>query len=163
MAGLAVPGVAQPQHMNVTEMAPPVLAHLVQHVSRRLTLKQAVNGTVVVGGGWRAATDRRPRCVGVIADSVTGNLAVATRIVPAVGALRLVRAWAGQSLMTDGNAIVGEPRDMPGFFNAIPANSGFTTGPLTARVVADALLGRTTRDLAPYSIDRFAPAAGPDA
>ena len=163
MAGLAVPGVVQPQHMNVTEMAPPVLTHLVQHVLRRLTLKQAENGTVVIGGGWRAAADRRPPCARVIADSVTGNLAVATRIVPAVGALRLVRAWAGQSLMTDGNAIVGEPPDMPGFFNAIPANSGFTTGPLTARVVAEALMGRTTRDLAPYSIDRFAPVAGPDA
>ena len=118
---------------------------------------------MVIGGGWRAAADRRPRCARVVADSVAGNLAVATRIVPAVGALRLVRAWAGQSLMTDGNAIIGETRDAPGFFNAIPANSGFTTGPLTARIVAEALMGRTTRDLAPYSIDRFAPVAAPDA
>ena len=163
MAGLAVSGVVQPQHMNVTEIAPPILAHLVQHVLRRLTLKQVENGTVVIGGGWRAAADRRPRCARVVADSVAGNLAVATRIVPAVGALRLVRAWAGQSLMTDGNAIIGQTRDLPGFFNAIPANSGFTTGPLTARIVAEALMGRTTRDLAPYSIDRFAPAAAPDA
>ena len=163
MAGLAVSGVVQPQHMNVTEIAPPILAHLVQHVLRRLTLKQVENGTVVIGGGWRAAADRRPRCARVVADSVAGNLAVATRIVPAVGALRLVRAWAGQSLMTDGNAIIGETRDLPGFFNAIPANSGFTTGPLTARIVAEALMGRTTRDLAPYSIDRFARAAAPDA
>lgn len=163
MAGLAVYGDVQPQHMNVTEIAPPILTHLVQHVLRRLTLKQVENGTVVIGGGWRAAADQRPRCTRVVADSVAGNLAVATRIVPAVGALRLVRAWAGQSLMTDGNAIIGETGDVPGFFNAIPANSGFTTGPLTARIVAEALMGRTTRDLAPYSIDRFAHVAVPDA
>ena len=129
MAGLAISGVAQPQHMNVTEVAPPILPQLVQHVLRRLTLKQAANGTVVIGGGWTAAADSQTRRVRVVGNSVAGNLSVVVRIVPAIGALHLVRAWAGQSLMTDGNAILGETRDAPGFFNAIPANSGFTTGP----------------------------------
>ena len=162
MVGLVIPGVAQPQHMNVTEIAPPIVPHLVQHVCRRLTLKQAANGAVVIGGGWWAVEDRRSQRVRVVGDSIANNLAVAARIVPAVGALQLVRSWAGQSLMTVGNAIIGEIRNAPGFFNAIPANSGFTTGPLTARRISDALMGRTKLDLAPYSIDRFA-AAGLDA
>ena len=52
MAHLHLPIYAVPLTMNVTERAAPLIPHLVQHASKRLTLKQVDAGNFLVGGGW---------------------------------------------------------------------------------------------------------------
>ncbi len=52
--GIRLPTRAEGLHVNVTEPRPKVLEPLVQHIGRRLTLKQAENGTFIIGGGWPA-------------------------------------------------------------------------------------------------------------
>ncbi len=39
-------------HVNVTEPRARLLEPMIQHIGRRLTLKQAHNGTFIIGGGW---------------------------------------------------------------------------------------------------------------
>ena len=156
MVGLNLPGEARLQHMNVTVRTGAFLPHLVQHAGRRLTMKQSATGTVIIGGGLPARRDLVTGRIEVIRDTIAANLRSAGTLIPAVAGLQLLRTWGGESLMTDGNPILGEVASAPGFHLAIPANSGTTTGPMCARLVAESLSGRRpSLDIGAYSIERF--------
>lgn len=38
--------------MTVTSKIPKLIPHLVQHAGERLSLKQSLDSTVLIGGGW---------------------------------------------------------------------------------------------------------------
>ena len=61
LVGIRLPLRAEGLHLNVTEPRERVLEPMVQHIGRRLTLKQASNGTFIIGGGWPAAPEPPPR------------------------------------------------------------------------------------------------------
>ena len=156
MVGVNTPGEARLQHMNVTVRTRTFLPHLVQHTGQRLTMKQSASGTVIIGGGLPAWRDPATGKIEVLRDSIAANLRHAGNLIPGVARLQLLRTWSGESVMTDGNPILGGVPSVPGFYLAIPANSGATTGPLCARLVAESLSGRQpTLDLGAYSIARF--------
>jgi glycine/D-amino acid oxidase-like deaminating enzyme len=127
--------------MNVTEPWPATTRLVIQHVKRRLTLKQAPNGTFLIGGGW-------PGCEGVAGpeadpESVAANLWTARHVMPSIGAVRLLRSWGARiPTMEDRTAIVGESARAPGFFVAAADITGFTLGPLIGAVVAELVTGR---------------------
>ena len=134
--------------MNATERVAPFLPHLVQHVGRRLSMKQTHAGNVLIGGGWPARLRRdqqggfdpglRPEA---IEGSLSGNLAAAIATVPRVADLNLLRCWTGVAAITsDQLPLVGEVPRLPGFFVAA-GGSGFTLGPTFARLVARQMLG----------------------
>ncbi len=133
--------------MNVTERVAPFLPHLIQHVGRRLSMKQAHAGNVLIGGGWpsrMAAGDgrfdlsRRPE---LLAPSLAGNLAVATAVLPHVGGLNLIRSWTGTTAITaDQYPLVGAVPCAPGLFVAA-GGSAFTLGPTFARLIAAQMAG----------------------
>jgi glycine/D-amino acid oxidase-like deaminating enzyme len=160
MLGFALPVNRRPLQINASEATDAFLPHLVQHVSRRLTMKQATSGNVLIGGGWPGRLDEAGHAQ-VARRSIEGNLAVACRIVPQVAQLNLLRVWA--TLITrvpDGNPVLGETPGVPGFFQALPIPNGYTLGPLCARLVAEAICGRSPSfDLSPWSPGRFATAA----
>ena len=154
MVGAELPVAPRPQNMVVTEAAPAKIPHLVQHIGRRLTLKQASNGRFVIGGGLPG----RPAAggVAVMRRSLENSLTTAISVVPMIGGLRLLRSWAGEALITDGNPILGEHPPVTGFHYAVPSSSGYTTGPISARLVAEVLLGdRPSDDLRRFSVTRF--------
>ena len=157
MLGVALPVTRRPLQMCVSEATVPFLPHLVQHVGRRLTMKQATSGNVVIGGGWPGSLDSAgdPR---LERQSIEGNLAVACRVVPQVASLHLLRVWTALiTRVPDGNPVLGEIPGVPGFFQALAIPNGYTLGPLCARLVAEAVCGRSTSfDLSPWSPARFA-------
>lgn len=156
MIGAQLPLEARAQHMNVTEPTRAFIPHLVQHAGRRLTLKQAAGGSVIIGGGLPARMDYPSGRISVLRESLETNLETASSVVPALGQLCLVRAWASKAVITDGIPILGEHPGVAGFYNAVPASSGYTTGPVCARLLADTLIGqRPVRDLRAFSIERF--------
>ena len=158
MVGAELPVASRPQNMIVTEAAPAAIPHLVQHIGQRLTLKQASNGNIVIGGGLPG----RPVAAGVavMRESFQTSLATALSVVPMIGGLRLLRSWASEALITDGNPILGEHPRVTGFHFAVPSSSGYTTGPISARLLAEILLGdRPSDDLRHFSVTRF---NGPD-
>ncbi len=59
MIGVTLPVRAAPLQMLVTEALPPAVAHLVAHCGHRLTVTQARNGNIIIGGGWRARLDAK--------------------------------------------------------------------------------------------------------
>ena len=144
LSGLRLPIHAEGLHVNVTEPREHVLDPLVQHIGRRLTLKQAANGTFIIGGGWPARPEVAPRRYSTLWESAAGNAAVAARVMPALARVRIVRMWTGVMAFTnDLQPVVGEVSAVPGYFVSV-ATTGFTLSPLLAKMLAAHMAGRPT-------------------
>ena len=155
MLGVALPVRASPIQLVVTETAPPLLTHLLAYADRHLTMKQMAAGNLVIGGGWPSRLDPASERAQVRRESVEGNLWVADRVLPALRSLHVIRTWAAMNVLSDGAPILGEVPGVPGFFTASTVN-GLTLAPVLGRINADLLrTGRTGRDLAPFTLDRF--------
>jgi len=141
-------------HVNVTEPRARLLEPMIQHIGRRLTLKQAYNGTFIIGGGWPAR--EAPGRWTTTWDSAAGNAAVAVDVIPALAGVRLLRTWSGVMAWTDDvSPIVGEAQD--GFFTIVVGSSGYTLSPLFARMLAEQMTGGPSLP-AEYSPERRTPA-----
>ncbi|WP_144122957.1 NAD(P)/FAD-dependent oxidoreductase [Catellatospora sichuanensis] len=147
--------------MSATARTAPLLPHLIQHVGRRLSMKQTAEGNVLLGGGWpaklvtrhgRTDLDRNPE---LRYESLTGN-ADAARVVPAVMRLPIIRSWSGMTTLTpDQLPLLGPVPRRPGLHVAT-GGSAFTLGPTYARLLASTLLGdRPDLPLDDYSPARF--------
>lgn len=155
--GLRVPARTEPLHMNITEATEPLIHHMVQHADRQITMKQLGAGQVVIGGGWPASLTGPNEHPTVELESLIGSLSLAQHVIPRVGSLRLIRTWAGVNTSVDGRPVVGPVSGMPGLFFAIPGDAGYTLGPLTARLVAETVMGRAPEaKISDYTADRFA-------
>jgi sarcosine oxidase, subunit beta len=154
MVGLQHPVRREGLHVNVTEQRERLLTPLVQHIGRRLTLKQAANNTFIIGGGWPSLAVDADGNYRTVWESAAGNIAVAVRVVPALGPVRLLRTWSGAIAFTDDlEPLVGASRRVPGYFTCM-ATTGFTLGPLMARMLAETLAHPRARSPLP---DHFAP------
>lgn len=150
--------------MTVTSKVPRFIPHLVQHAGARLSLKQSLDNTVLIGGGWPARLmsdahgapdlDLRPR---LVPASIAGNARAAVATVPALARVPAVRSWAGATTVApDQLPLVGPVGGAPGVFVAT-GGSAFTLGPSFARVLAGLLAGASPDiDLTPYDPARFA-------
>jgi glycine/D-amino acid oxidase-like deaminating enzyme len=141
-------------HLNVTEAREHVLVPMVQHIGRRLTLKQTENNTFIIGGGWPATPEPRPRRYSTEWESMAGNVAVAMRVVPLLADVRIVRTWSGVMAFTDDLApLVGESQRLPGY-HTLMATTGFTLSPLMARLLAETMASGRTVIPPAYAVDR---------
>ena len=128
-----------------------LLEPLIQHIGRRLTLKQAANGTFIIGSGWPALEEPVPKRYSTTWESAAGNAAVAIDVVPALADVRLLRTWSGVIAWTDDiSPIVGESAKVPGFHALVVGSSGYTLTPILARALAE----RMTTGAAPASVCR---------
>lgn len=152
--GVTIPTRAEPLHMNITEAAEVQIGHLIQHAERSITLKQLGQGQIVIGGGWAAQDRGRDQPPAVLAASLLGNVALAARLVPQIGGLRVIRTWAGMNTTADGASTIGRLPGAPRVIMALPGDAGYTLGPLVARMAADVALDRAEAGEA----QRFSPA-----
>jgi glycine/D-amino acid oxidase-like deaminating enzyme len=162
LAHLHLPIFAVPLSMNVIERAAPLIPHLVQHASQRLTLKQVAAGNVLVGGGWPSRFAREGSAISTqrraepVIENVMANLTLAARLVPAIGNLHLLRSWTGiTGITTDQMPLLGVVPEAPGFYVAA-GGAAFTHGPTYARLVSELILdGRSSVSIDLYSPARF--------
>ena len=157
LTGLRFPIRADGLHLNVTEPREKVLEPMVQHIGRRLTLKQSTNNTFIIGGGWPAQPQPAPARYSTLWESAAGNTAVAVRVMPSLADVKVVRTWSGVMAFTDDlSPIVGETARLPGY-HALIATTGFTLGPLMARLLAEHMASPNPRPLPPaFAVDRGA-------
>ncbi|HEY9423221.1 MAG TPA: FAD-binding oxidoreductase [Microterricola sp.] len=163
MLGASLPTIALALTMTVTLKTEKFIPHLVQHAGAKLSLKQSLDGNVLIGGGWpaRLPVDRhgnpdlnsRPE---LLRASVAGNARAAIGVVPRVAALPALRTWVGTTTVTpDQLPLVGAVPDCPGVFVAT-GGSAFTLGPSFARVLSEMVQGRPpSMDLSPYDPRRY--------
>lgn len=147
--------------VNVTERIEPCIAHLIQHVGRKLSLKQTGDGNLLLGGGGRARLRQRngqwsEEPPEILLQPIVENLRAAAAVVPLVSSLRLLRSWTGTAAITpDELPILGEVARAPGFFVAA-GGPGFTNGPAYALLMSELMLGRRPSwPLDPFSPQRF--------
>jgi glycine/D-amino acid oxidase-like deaminating enzyme len=144
----------------VTEPRAPLMRTMVQHVDRRLTVKQTQSGTFVIGGGWpgRFGSDGLAKLP--LRESVAANLWVAAHVLPELAEVRVVRSWGGAiPLMGDRSMIIGEYGGAPGFYLAVADHFGFTLGPLMGRVIGELVTrGRTDFDIRDFDVMNLAAA-----
>lgn len=163
MVGLRFPIRREGLHVNVTEARPPLLPSMVQHIGRRLTLKQTSLGSYIIGGGWPTGVSGYPARYPTQWRSAAGNLAVAMDIVPVLKDVRVIRTWSGVIAFTDDlSPIVGESRSVPGFFACV-ATTGFTFSPAFARQLVEQMLDSSAISPFPerFSLDRGRPNNAP--
>lgn len=158
LAGEAAPVDPVALQMIVTERLPPLARATLGLEGAKLSLKQAAEGGVVIGGGYEAPIGPdwigRPR-----PESVAASLATAARLFPALRRARVARVWAGvEGVSADGLPVLGASRAMPGLFHAYGfSGHGFALAPLIGPLLRDAMEGRETNlPLAPFAPDRFA-------
>lgn len=156
LVGLRLPVRREGLHVNVTERRPHVLTPMVQHIGRRLTLKQSDHGTFIIGGGWPSPAADPPHRYPTLWESAAGNLNVALDVVPLLADVRVVRTWSGVIVFTDDmSPIVGESLRVPGFHVCV-SSTGFTFGPMFARMLAEQMVtpGRGGPFPKRYAVDR---------
>ena len=162
--GLNIPLVPVPLTMNVTDRTRAFLPYLIQHVGRRLSMKQTGDGNIMVGGGWSSrlakGADGLPdldQPAQLVSANVRANLAVAANVWPGLRQRSLLRSWTGITCISaDQLPIAGMIDAAPGLFVAA-GGSMFTLGPLVARLLAGAIAtGIPAPELAPFSPARFA-------
>lgn len=145
MVGVTIALEGVPLQATITEPVAPLIPHLVYAASGKFTAKQTANGTCLIGGGWMART--RPDGT-MVTDpaNLTGNMMRAAGVIPALAQARAVRSWTAMVNGTlDWRPIIGEAPGCPGFFLCLFPWMGFSAGPMTARIIADLVLGQPPR------------------
>jgi glycine/D-amino acid oxidase-like deaminating enzyme len=141
MLGIHVEIDAHAIQVAVTEKRPPTLPFLLYFTGEKLTLKQAVEGGFLIGGGWPARLKGYP-----VVDhrSMIQNLAIAQAVMPSLEGIQIVRSWAAMVNGTaDWRPILGEVREVPGFFLNLFPWMGFTAAPAVSEAIAALALGET--------------------
>jgi glycine/D-amino acid oxidase-like deaminating enzyme len=136
MVGKAIPVHGAPLQMIVTEPVAPIISHLIAHGDRHLSMKQANNGNIIIGGGWTGGWNRQINFPTTLRDSLEGNTWVARRTVPALDKVNIIRSWAAMNINIDGAPILGEMPGVPGFYNTVSSN-GYTLGPIIGKITSD--------------------------
>jgi glycine/D-amino acid oxidase-like deaminating enzyme len=154
--GLNLPMGLSGLHVNVTEPYEYFLKSMVQHIGRRLTLKQTHNNTFIIGGGWPAKSELHPKRYSNLWSSTAGNLAVALRVLPMLKNVKLMRTWSGVWAYTkDFKPILGESKKVPGYHVAM-VPTGFTLGPMVAQMLANYMSEPNQSNMIPseFGVDR---------
>jgi len=163
MMGAHLPTIPLALMMTVTQRVPKLIPHLIQHAGGRLSLKQALDGNILIGGGWPARlirnADGEPNFEAkpeLLASSLSGNADMAIRVLPELSRIPVIRSWVGTTTVTpDQLPLVGPIPKQPGAFVAT-GGSAFTLGPSFAQVLADLITGRMPdTDLTAFAPDRY--------
>lgn len=142
----------------ITERLPRFLEPVIGAASRKLSLKQMQNGTVLIGGAHMAELD--------IAQQRTemnwAKLAVSARTVmalfPQLVNTRIVRTWAGiEAFMPDNLPVIGRSSASPHAYHAFGFSAhGFQLSPVIGKILSQLILdGQTALPIEPFSIERF--------
>ena len=130
--------------MLLTDAAPPRLTPVVGCFGRPISLKQLVDGTYLIGGGWPARVpDEAVNRWEVLDESVRGSLEIARGVYPPLSARTVARSWAGIEAFTPDDLPVLGP--VPGLHGLLVAagfsGHGFALVPAIGDVLARLALG----------------------
>jgi len=156
LAGVATPNRPTRHEILVGEPLEPWLDPLVSLLGSGLYFSQSQRGELVGGMGDPAEPE------GVVHGSTIRFLArfarAATRVVPRLSGVKVIRQWAGcYDVTPDNNPILG-PAGFGNFFQVHGlVGHGFMMAPALAEVVADEIAGRARSELvAAFGLGRFA-------
>ena len=128
-------------------------------VEEGVYLRQVARGNIVFGGGRRGPALPDIRRAYVDPANTLRQLPQLRRLVPALGALSVIRTWSGiEAYVEDDIPVIGRSAKIPGLYYAFGfCGHGFQLGPGVGDVMAELIdKGATTTPIAPFHIARFA-------
>jgi glycine/D-amino acid oxidase-like deaminating enzyme len=147
--------------MTATAPLPRVLGTVLLGFSRKLSMKQARSGAVLIGGGKRGWGDLETRARGLDEDKVRLGAVDAVAALPLLSRIDSTRSWVGlEGLTPDEMPIIDSFDGRAAWVAAGFCGHGFAIGPVVGRLIAEALLdGQPSIDLSAFRMDRFPAAA----
>ncbi|MCW3474088.1 NAD(P)/FAD-dependent oxidoreductase [Limobrevibacterium gyesilva] len=158
MLGEPVPLEAIAPMMMVTAPVPPFVEPVVIGVGRKLSFKQAPNGSVLIGGGHRGVPDLAGETSSVDFRKLVISAQTVATLFPVMRDAQIVRTWSGiESRMPDDIPVLGPSSTEEGAFHAFGFSAhGFQMGPVTGAILAELVAdGGSNFPLAPFRITRF--------
>lgn len=147
MIGVELPTYPIRHEICSSEPLKPFLGPMVSELSTGLYCSQSMRGEIVGGismhdEGPTISMGSRLRFLAHYARSLT-------RLMPVLGDIKVLRQWAGPyDLSPDGNPILGEPPDRPGFFLACGfVGHGFMMAPIVGDLYAEWLTGGARHEI----------------
>jgi sarcosine oxidase subunit beta len=161
LVGVALPDYPIRHEICSSEPLKPFLKPMVSILGSGLYFSQSMRGEIVGGVTLRdheptLAMGSRLRFLATYARQVT-------RIMPILGDIKILRAWAGPYDITeDGNPILGEADGCPGFFLCCGfMGHGFMMAPIIGRLYAELLTGGARHEIFErWTLDRFSRPGG---
>lgn len=142
------PDVVRPQkgQILVTERSAPILPAITS------CMRQTTEGTILIGDTKEETAEDRST-----GEGIRQLASRATRVLPAIGRLRVVRSWAALRVLTpDGNPVYDESSTHPGIFVAT-THSGVTLAPAHRGPLAQWIMnGQKPPEFASFTAQRFA-------
>lgn len=146
------------QMLRSSPAAPDMLRPVLSSLGRRLSLKQLTDGSFLLGGGWLGDLTADQNSYELRADSLAGNWAEGTAVVPALATQRVASAWCGlEAESIDGLPFVGLAPGWLGLVLAVGfSGHGFAIAPAVGRALGDQLAGRRGVELDGLGPERIA-------
>lgn len=158
MVGDTIPLQAEAPTMMVTKRVSHFLDPVVGLASRKLSIKQMPNGSVVIGGGHRSRLDMTTERAIIDFKELMISAQTVTDVFPLMQHVPVVRCWAGiEGIMPDQIPVIGPSPSAPDIFHAFGFSAhGFQLGPIVGKIMADLITkGRTEFSIEPFRADRF--------
>jgi sarcosine oxidase, subunit beta len=155
--GAQLPVALDVNMVTVTEPAPRMVEGIVSHTRGILTVKQVSNGSCLIGGGWQGAGTLDDMRKEIELDQLVHNLTLASRIIPTLKTLHVLRSWAGyEGVSPDSLPYIGHLPGVDNVYVAACARGGFTLGPLFAQLLSEAMTtGQPSMSIEPFNPARF--------
>jgi sarcosine oxidase subunit beta len=149
--------------MMVTLRMPRFLSPVVIGTGRPLSFKQTTEGTVLIGGGRRARTDRDAETTELDFQELGASARMVRDLFPVMRGAVVNRGWAGiEARMPDDIPVIGPSLRAPRLFHQFGFSAhGFELAPVVGHVIADLVTrGASDSALEKFSIGRFASPTG---
>jgi len=144
--------------LMITERLPRFIEPVIGAASRKLSLKQMQNGTLLIGGAHMAELDFKHQTT----DMDWHKLAISARTVmalfPQLKNVRIVRSWAGiEAFMPDNLPVISRSRTSANAYHAFGFSAhGFQLSPIVGKIICELILDdQAALPIEPFRINRF--------
>ncbi len=144
--------------MMVSARVPKFLDPVVIGTGRKLSFKQADNGTVIIGGGILGIPDLEAETADPVAERLVESARTVCDLFPVMRSATIVRCWAGlEALMPDQIPVIGPSKVGRNLWHAFGySGHGFQLSPIVGSLLADLIVdGKSPLPLEPFRPDRF--------
>ncbi|WP_223262697.1 NAD(P)/FAD-dependent oxidoreductase [Sphingobium sp. SCG-1] len=156
--GEPVPVEAIAPMLMVCARVPHFLDPVVIGTSRKLTFKQTMSGTVVIGGGHLGTADAQRQETELDFMRLSASAQTVLDLFPVMRRATVVRAWSGiEARMPDNLPVISPSSTEDNAFHAFGFSAhGFQLGPIVGTLIADLVdTGRSSLPIDAFSITRF--------
>lgn len=158
MIGDMIPISPESPMMMVSAPIAPFLKPVVIATGRKLSFKQAPNGTVLIGGGYRGTLDRETGETHLDFSKLQLSAKTVIDLFPHIADTPIVRAWGGiEGLTPDKIPVLGKSTNNDNFYHSFGYSShGYLLAPVAGKLISEIIVtGEPSIPIDAFSMSRF--------